>query len=315
MRVTSVGLGAVAVLGAAGLGYLAGARSHAPANVGEEDKSAVVARVGPRELRAAALKARFDEFGPMARTRLATVEGKREVLDELIRTELLAEAARQQGYARDPRVERRLDEALADVFLERELEPKRVAVSIGDTEIRARYEVEKERLSSPERVRIAQVFLSAPTEPAVARAQRRQAALEVLAQAQRALKKDFNGFAPLASEKSEDPETRPHGGELPPMTRAELASRTSEQVAAAAFEAQRPGVLIGTVLESPAGFHVVRVLERQRATSPSFEQVRETLRTRLKQEKQQQLSDELFAGLRTRIPVEVDADALKEVQP
>lgn len=300
----------------AGLGgFFAGAQSHRWTQETPPEPGPVVARIGHAEIPASTLKARLEEFGPMARARLSTIEGRREVLEELIRTELLAEAARKGGHAQDPAVRRRLSEALAEVYLERELEPRRQAVEIPEAKVRAAFEAEKKRLSSPERVRLAQIFLHAPSEPAEKRAVRKREAEALLARVEKALASDFQAFAPLARATSEDPDSRPNGGELPPMTRQELEELLGPDAAQAALSAEQPGTLIPSVLESPAGFHVVRVLEHHPATEASYSSVSETLRIRLRQAEQQRVHDEFLAQLRAQSAVEIDEEVLRELQP
>jgi len=307
---------AAAVVVAAAVGGLAGwSAGVAKRSRAGEDDSPVVARVGDRKISAAELKARMAEFGPMAQTRLAVTEGKRELLDGMIRTELLAQAARARGMEDDFSVRRRLDEALAEALLQKDLEPRRATVDVTDTELRTRFEQDKAEFSRPERVRIAHLFISAPEEPAAQRARRKAEAEALLADAREALRKDFYGFAPLARAKSEDPESRPNGGELAPLTREELAKRLGPELAEAVFAAKTPNQLLDRVIATQAGFHVVRLLEHEPAGVASFEQVQDMLRTRVRQEKQARIYEEFLSSLKTATPVEVDTQALAAVAP
>jgi hypothetical protein len=181
---------AAAVVVAAAVGGLAGwSAGVAKRSRAGEDDSPVVARVGDRKISAAELKARMAEFGPMAQTRLSVTEGKRELLDGMIRTELLAQAARARGMEDDFSVRRRLDEALAEALLQKDLEPRRATVDVTDAELRTRFEQDKAEFSRPERVRIAHLFISAPEEPAAQRARRKAEAEALLADAREALRR------------------------------------------------------------------------------------------------------------------------------
>jgi peptidyl-prolyl cis-trans isomerase C len=307
---------AVAAVVAAAVGGLAGwsAGVAKRSRVDVED-SPVVARVGERKITAAELKARMAEYGPMARARLSVTEGKRELLDGMIRTELLAQAARARGLEDDFSVRRRLDEVLAEAFLQKDLEPRRATVDVTDAELRARFEQDKAGFSRPERVRIAHLFLSAPEEPAAQRVRRKAEAEALLVEAREALRKDFHGFAPLVRAKSEDPESRPNGGELTPLTREELSTRLGPELAEAVFAAKTPNQLLDRVIATRAGFHVVRLLEHEPAGVASFEQVQDMLRARVRQEKQARMYEELLGSLKTVTPVEVNTQALTAVVP
>ncbi len=304
----------VSVVAAAALGGLGGFLTAGGRLGGAgSDDGPVVARIGERKLLASEVKARIAEYGPLASARLSTVEGKRELVDELVRTELWAQAGRAKGYDADPQFRRRVSEALAEAFLQRELEPKKSAIEVTEAELRARFEATRGQLSSPERVRIADVFLSAPEEPAARREARRAEAEKLLAEAKKALAKDFHAFAPLARQRSEDPESRPNGGELPALTEQELSIRAGPEVAHAAFAMARPSELHDGVIATAAGFHVFRLLEREPAKAPTFEAMREVLRSKLRAEKEQALYETLLAQVRGEIPVEVDTAVLQSL--
>ena len=71
----------------------------------EKKSGPVVAQGNGVTITADEFKARLDEQSPFIRARYATLERKKEFLDNLIRFEVLAREAEKQGIASDPDVQ------------------------------------------------------------------------------------------------------------------------------------------------------------------------------------------------------------------
>ena len=224
-------------------------------------------------------------------------EIKRAALDELIHEELLwQQAQRENRVVSDEEVERVLaqaieragsrerflrglarlgfDEAGYQRHVRRLLSADRAAhalverhVAVSDEEIEAFYRANPLAFSQPERVRLREILITvAPQADAPARAAAR-VRIDAIA-SQLAAGHDF---AELARRHSEHP-TRQWGGAHDPKARDEIAA----PLRAAAFTL-RPGETSG-VIESEAGFHLVRVEERIAAAAVPLEAAREPIR-------------------------------------
>lgn len=91
-------------------------------------------------------------------------------------------------------------------------------------------------------------------------------------------------FAELAEEHSEDPGSAAKGGDLGFFDRGDMV----EPFANAAYETET-GSIHPEVVESPFGFHVIKVEERRR---PAFEDVREDVEKQLAEPKKQEAQNE-----------------------
>jgi peptidyl-prolyl cis-trans isomerase C len=164
--------------------------------------------------------------------------------------------------------------------------------AVSDAELRDFYLKNPRAFESGERLRAAHILLrvgpgASAEEKAAARGR-----IEAL------LAKVRGGadFAALARQSSEDPGSNGKGGELDVFGRGQMAKPFED----AAFTL-KPGDVSG-VVESPFGFHLIKLLERLPSQRMTFEQAREPLRQRLEQERQQAriraLVDRLRAGAR-----------------
>jgi peptidyl-prolyl cis-trans isomerase SurA len=115
------------------------------------------------------------------------------------------------------------------------------------------------------------------------------------------LKQIQNGasFSTLATEYSDDPNSRAFGGDLGwmPITDLPLSLRS-------AVEPMNVGELKGPVL-SEFGYHILRLDDRNDSSIPSFEEVREDLTQLMYAQKLQEELDELLSRLRNETYVEI----------
>ncbi len=127
--------------------------------------------------------------------------------------------------------------------------------------VRASYESRKSEFDRPERARIRHILVRfAPDDAAAKEAARKRID---------AIRERITGgadFADVASEASEDAATKATGGDLGWVARGGVVKALED----AAF-AQAPGAL-GEVVETPQGFHLVRVEAREAARVVPFEE-------------------------------------------
>jgi len=114
----------------------------------------VLAKIGDRTItlgQYAASLARMDRF---ERLRYQSEDRQKELLDEMIKVEILAQEARRRGLADDPEVQLRTMQALRDELL---LDLKRnlpKPEQLSEREVRAYYESHKSELTEPKRHRV-----------------------------------------------------------------------------------------------------------------------------------------------------------------
>jgi hypothetical protein len=105
-------------------------------------------------------------------------------------------------------------------------------------------------------------------------------------------------FATLAKESSEDPGSAPKGGDLGTFGRGQMVPPFEQ----AAF-ALKPGEVSG-VVETPFGFHIIKVTERIPARKLAFPEVKERLKQEMVQQKRQRAQQSYLNSLRAKAKIE-----------
>ena len=150
-------------------------------------------------------------------------------------------------------------------------------IEVGDKEARAWYDANPQMMTRPEAAHIRQIVVRvAPDAPPAARAAARQKVEEILKSLQ-----GGEDFAALAKRHSDGPEAA-RGGDggwiwagssaLPAVERAALSLKPGQT---------------SDILESRRGFHIVQVTERRPAGTIPFEEAKERIVARLKDEERQ----------------------------
>jgi parvulin-like peptidyl-prolyl isomerase len=198
-------------------------------------------------------------------------------------------------------------EATYAEYVRRELSIRRLVerdvasrVRITPADVRAFYESNADRFSEPPEVRARHVLVTvAPDADAEARAEARRKIDEVLAAA-----RGGTDLAELAQRYSDD-STAEAGGDLGWFPPGRMVPAFDQ----AAFSLE-PGELSG-VVETPFGFHVLRVEERRPGVQRPEAEVRDEIRAHLREERIREAIAARVAELRAKARIEV-LIALKE---
>jgi hypothetical protein len=261
----------------------------------------VVAVVGGRPVSRASFEKELARRGPEA--------SKEVVLGDMIRFEATLAKLKAAGFDRDPEIVAAVERMLVARFEERELAAGE-SPAVNDVEIRERYAANATDYRIPPAVRGAVIFLkSSPKAESAARARVAHSAEDLLARAKAA---DSAGFERLIRENSEDQGSRYRRGDTGWLETGRAESAQTPAVAAALFALQQPGDF-APVVETPAGFYIVRLVEvRAEGTRPLAE-VAEAIRHALIREKREQLQSSFVSRMRSGLDVRTNSTALEQV--
>ncbi len=273
-----------------------------------------VATFGGESISAEELKAQIEEQTPFVRVRYANPEGRKEFLEGLVRFELLAQEAQRKGYHKDPDVLRQHKKNMVSLFVQKEFEEAQQKLPVSDDELKKFYDDHVDDYVKPERVRIAHIFIEAPEADKELRAKKRAAAEAALAEVKEKDGRDINAFGHIVRLRSEDPQSRPVNGDLTYKSREELEARVGKEVADVAFSMRDLNRYHDGIIETPKGYHVIKLLGRESPLDMKFTDVREAIRTRLLYERRAQNYNRFIADLQQKAGLKIDEKVLEELK-
>jgi peptidyl-prolyl cis-trans isomerase D len=161
-------------------------------------------------------------------------------------------------------------------------------VSLTPKEIEDYYQNNQEKFGQPKRVKVRHILIRADAKDAEASAVARKKAESLREELVKG--KDF---ARLAKQSSEDPGTKDRGGELGYVSRGQLVPEFEQ----AAFSLKVGE--ISSVIQTPYGFHILRVDDIQEAKTDSLEQAKGRIEALLRNRKAKEIAhdaaDQAFA--------------------
>lgn len=175
-------------------------------------------------------------------------------------------------------------------------EPLKIALdAVTDDAVKAYYDGHAEEFTQPEGRLVSHILIRAPADSS---ADAKTAARAKAEGVRKALLEGAN-FENLASEVSECL-SRSHGGALGVIPRGREAKAFEDAVYGQAIGE------IGEVVESPVGFHVIKVTGEQEQKLIPFDEVKDRLSTALKTQAQQKVAADYIKGLREKATIKLD---------
>jgi len=176
----------------------------------------------------------------------------------------------------------------------------RQTTQISDDELKAQYQQEIQQYQVPNRVHVQHILLMTVGNKTDAEIEEiRQKAEDVLKQARKGAK-----FDELAKKYSEDPGSKDKGGDLGWLTQGQ----TVPEFEKTAFSLEKGK--ISDLVKTQYGFHIIKVLDKETAHTKPFEEVKESIKSRLLLNKVDKLasdeSDQLSAAIRRSNKVSLD---------
>ena len=281
-----------------------------PMSLTPEQAAKPLAKVGDQTITLGDYVAALEHMDQFDRVRYQSTERRKELLEEMITVELLAQEAKAKGYDKDPLAQQEIRAILRDAMLAEARKGAPQPQEIPDAEVRGFFDTHRAEYKDPERRRVSVVV-----------AKDEAAGKEALA----AAKKDIASahWGEVVRTKSIDPQARANvpvdlAGDLgivsPPGDPRGENTRVPEEVRAAVFGLGEIGSIADNVVASGGKFYVVRLTQKLPAHDRSFEEAERTIRVKLAQDKLRAKEDELLADLKKTVKVEVDEAALATVK-
>jgi hypothetical protein len=250
----------------------------------------------------------LDELPAWVRSRYASTDKRKELLDELASFEVMAdEAERRPELRRSPMVRAAMADKIAR-HTERQLLRERLGdAPVDDPAIEDYYREHRDRYRTPARYRIGVIVF----EGEEAARRRRAELLEQLA-APAGLGPRVRAFQVMAQRYSLHRSSGRRGGLLSPLVDGRVEGPRADDLAVAeALEA--PGDL-SEPYRTARGWQLAMLLERTPAEVRPLEEVRDRVRRDLVDERARRAREEILAKLREESTVEIHEEALSNVE-
>ncbi len=267
-------------------------------------RARVIARVGEARITVGDIEDHIAEQAPFLRERYRDREAMTELVESLVRFELLAREAERRDYDEDPDVREATSQAAVQQLIRRRFDEVITPASMPASDVVAYYEGHPEEFTRPELRRASHVLVAT-----------RERADALLLQARAA---DAAGFRSIAQEQSLDAETRVRGGDLRYFdAQGRSPSAAEAEVHAAIARATFALAEVGDVsdpIEVDGQWSLVKLTGTRPAQHRSLDEAAEPIRLRLWRERRQAAIDELIERLRNELRVETHDELMRSIQ-
>ncbi len=272
----------------------------------------VVIRIGRETVTAGEFRQAMARRGGSAPQVFNDSSNRQALAEELIRSEVMAQAAERAGLLNDPDIQAQVRRLLVARFERELLEKAGDSLRPTSNELVRLYEQDQARYRIPDAVRAALIFVRVPPgATAETRTRLRERAEQARVEAL-ALPADVPHFGPVAARYSDDPSTRYAGGESGWERQGSEFTRWPEAVAKTVAGLTETGRVSG-VVETDSGYFLVKLVERRTGAAFPFESVRANVERDLTKRNTRQVLDRAYAEARGRVRIVVDEEALRRV--
>jgi len=251
------------------------------------DPERVLARVEGQEIREKDVDQLIQMTGPQGMMAYDNEQGRKAILDELIAARLFALSGTKQELDKTPEFKTLVDsfvaQALARAAIERSIE----SVTVTEEESRQFYDDNPDQFTTPEEIRARHILVNDDVTSA-----------DTIKAIQEELKKGIS-FDVLAIQHSTDPSAAQGGGDLGFFSRGQMVP----EFETAAFALRELGDISGPV-QSPFGWHIIKLEERKPSTLVSYEEMKPQIIQYLLNEKRGKKYQEELEALRTQYTIE-----------
>jgi peptidyl-prolyl cis-trans isomerase C len=269
----------------------------------------VLAKVGDHEITLGEYAATLERMDPFERIRYQSPDRRKQLLDELVDLELLAEEAKRRGLDKQPETQERVRQMLRDELLAQVRASVPAPNDISEADARRYYDEHRDDFREPERRRVAHIACSSEAE-----------AKAVLEKAQNAGAAEWGK---LVEGKSKN--VSKAASALPPELAGDLGivgppghargenPNVPEPLRAAVFEIDKLGGVLPRAVAVGGVFHIVRLTGKTDARDRTFADADRSIRVALVQERIRAREAELEVELKKKYPVTIDEAQLAKI--
>ncbi len=258
------------------------------------------------------LKAYIDQLNPYLKARYNSPEKKEELVAKILEGEILAREALKKGALNDPVLLTKLKSTISrhyqSVTLQKEIES---TIKISDEEMKKYFEEHKKEYVQPEKVKASHILIKFDKSKQGDREAKLAQAKKILVEVKKKAS-DPNSFNQIAEKYSEDEGSKRRGGDVGFFERTEEGGRMAKEFSDAAFALKNVGD-VSDIVESPFGFHIIKLTARREKSEKTFEEVKARIEATLKAEKRKGMNDEMLENIKKSLGFKFNKEALAKL--
>lgn len=204
------------------------------------------------------------------------------LIKRLMEQRIVADVARKEGLDRKPEVADQVRYLIDDV-LSREYTRKVMQdVSVSEEELREFYVKNKEQFLVPEQVRASHILIHMPPDATKEEKMNARVKADVIIERLR----KGESFRNLAEKYSDDTASKEKGGDLGYIQKGRMAEAIQDVIFSL-----KPGQ-ISEVIETKAGYDIVKIDDHKEARTKGFEEVKDSIKKQLTDERAKSKAEE-----------------------
>lgn len=276
----------------------------------QEQAAQVLARVGAKAITLGDYAAALDRMDRFERLRYQSPDRRKQLLDEMIAVELLADEAKRRGLDKNPETQMRMDQALRDEVLRQRIESLPGPEAIPEHDVRAYYDEHKQDFDEPERRRISAIVVGSLPEARRILEQARAASAAQWGQLVRKFSLDHkNTSEPLPLELEGD-----LGVVSAPGKTGGNEPKLPEQLLRTAFAIETVGAIHNEPVLASGRYYILRLTSRTPPRHRTFAEAERSIRMTLAQKRVESSREQLLEELKKKLPVVVNQRLLATVK-
>jgi peptidyl-prolyl cis-trans isomerase C len=257
------------------------------------EASEVVATYSGKKLTSADVVQEIERLPGPSRAYLSAPDRKRQFVENMILNDLLFAEAQKAGYDKDPDIEKQLADMRKRLVVQRLMREYQTPPTITDEDAKKYYD-DNPNLFSTTQIKASHILVKDEDTAKRLHAQ---------------LVADPSKFAELAKQESIDKTSGAKGGDLGKFGQGRMVP-DFERVAFSL----KPGQLSDPV-KTQYGWHIILVSEREEGERKPFDQVKEQIKTSLRNKQLQDAVQAKFDALKKSANLQIDDAALAKVTP
>ncbi len=267
-------------------------------------RALVVAKVESAEITLGDMEDALASQPPMFRQEYAAPEKQKELLDNLIKSKLMAQEAKRRGYDKDSEVTAIAKNKLASL-MHRQLVEAAESMAPAEEDLKKYYDAHIGDYHKPEKVRARQIVIKDKTKA------------EALLKELLSKKPELHEFRKVAKENTEDEGGKANGGDLgfftKPEDRAEGDPDVAKPVVDAAFSLKKNSDIYSKPIETDNGYIILMRTGYRAKLDIPFEEAKDRLDVLVRRDLRQKTVEDGIEKLKERFLVNITEENLKHV--